>query len=49
MRIRIENKHCSNSINSISFEDLAFILSDAIIFEIFNSLSIMALIQSNKK
>ena len=42
MSIRIENKHCSNSINSISFEDFAFILSDAFIFEIFNSLLVMA-------
>ena len=27
MRIRIKNKHYSNSINSNSFEDFAFILS----------------------
>ena len=48
MRIRTENKDCSNLINSISFENFAFTLSDAFIFEIFNSLSVMAWLKETK-
>ena len=48
MRIRMENKHYSNSINSISFEDFAFILSGTFILEIIDLLSVMALIQNQK-
>ena len=49
MCIGTENKYYVNSINFFLLEGLAFILSCTFIFEMFNSVSVMALIRRNEK